>query len=144
MRLTKFRRGLGIAASYFAYYALLGLLQPYLSPLLAEWGFGHSAIGAILAAAAMCTTVAPIWLLQAGGGRVRGKRLIGGTALLALGGSLLLGATAQAPGALALWVGALMVYSALYSPISAMLDTVAVAATTQGPWTFGSLRVAGS
>jgi PPP family 3-phenylpropionic acid transporter len=144
MRLTKFRRGLGIAAGYFAYYALLGLLQPYLSPLLAEWGFGHSAIGAILAAAAMCTTVAPIWLLQAGAGRVRGNRLIGGTALLALGGAGLLGAIAQAPGALALWVVALMLFSALYSPISAMLDTVAVAATTQGLWTFGSLRVAGS
>jgi PPP family 3-phenylpropionic acid transporter len=144
MKLTRFRRGLGIAASYFAYYSLLGLLQPFLAPLLAEWGLSHTAISIVMASAALCTTVAPMWLMQAGGGRVRGHRLITGTAVLALGGAVLLGAVAQAPQAHGLWIAALLVYSALYSPISAMLDTVAVAATSQGPWSFGALRMVGS
>lgn len=144
MQFSTYRRGLGIAACYFAYFSLLGLLQPFLAPLLAEWGFSHTAISGIMMAAAVCTTVAPIYLLRAGGGRVRGSRLIRGTAFLALGGAVLLGVAAQMPEAHALWIVALLIYSALYSPISAMLDNVAVAATTKGPWSFGALRLAGS
>lgn len=144
MHLTRFRRGLHIACSYFAYFALLGLLQPYLPPLLAERHFSLQNISYVLVAAALCTTVAPMWLLRAGGGRVRGSRLIGGTALLALGGALLFAAVAPFEGTQIPYVAALLLFSLLYSPIGAMIDTVAVAANAPGPWSYGSMRVMGS
>ena len=144
MGMTRFRRGLHIACSYFAYFALLGLLQPYLPPLLAERHFSLRAISAVLVAASLCTAVAPMWLLRAGGGRVRGSRLIGGTALLALGGALLFAAAAPVHATQVPFVAALLLFSLLYSPLGAMIDAVAVAANAPGPWSYGSMRVMGS
>lgn len=144
MRMTRFRRGLHIACGFFAYFALLGLLQPYLPPLLAERRFSLRTISAVLVGASLCTAVAPMWLLRAGGGRVRGSRLIGGTALLALGGALLFGAAAPIHATPVPYIAALLLFSLLYSPLSAMIDAVAVAANAPGPWSYGSMRVMGS
>lgn len=143
-KLTRFHRGLRIAVSYAAFYSLLGLIQPFLAPLLHERGYSPAGISAVLATAALCTSVAPIWVLQAAGGRVRGSRLIGGMALFALGGAFTLGTMAESNAPALLYVLALLAFSALYSPLGPMLDSVAVAATERGPWTFGHLRGVGS
>lgn len=133
-----------LGGAYFAYFGLLGVLQPYLATLVLQHGLSPEVVGASVASFYIVAGLSPLVVAAA----AAQLRLDARTAFLGAGGCAL---------TLAAWAGwagetlhggryvvLLLALTCAYAPLNALLDTAALHACGRRGWSFGRLRLMGS
>ncbi|MCB1042575.1 MAG: MFS transporter [Acidobacteria bacterium] len=131
-----------ISASYFFYFAMLGLLLPYLTPVLLDLSFTKSQIGLIHAAFSVISVILPSIMGRVSDRWYSADRIIKSSAcvmvIMALG--QLLTASEWRLGL----VLCMLLFAAGRAPIVPLLDTLAMKSVGADPGAFARLRVMGS
>ncbi len=131
----------GIALAFFVYFAMGGILMPYVTPVLLEMGYGKESIGTLLACVSLLNTLMPVLFGRAA------DRWFGPQNIFRMGTLMLLFACSVLFfGWRAGWFVPLALTAVFMcrAPFASLLDTMAGEHAEGDPHIYGRLRLTGS